>query len=367
MLVSAGMLSLSVRYPSRLVTNDDLRTSAPELVADAERRTLARLWAGQHQSEEQVGRWAEAMQPHLADPFRGAVQRRHLAPGESSLSLELVAAREAIERAGLTSDGIDLVIASSFLPDQIGLGDATFVCKSLGLRAAAFNLESACSGSLAAFHAACAFVEAGRHRAVLVVISCAYSRCSDPDDTLGWFLGDGAVAFVVGEVGRGEGLLSYAARHTGELCGTFRFDLDVRSTGEPWIVIRAAETAGRTLAENQDAFVLDMTSEALARAGVGLADIRLFVVNTPTAWFHRYFAALLGVDPERTITTYPYVANTGPVLLPANLHFAAHRGRIGKGELALLFSIGSVSSTAASVIRWGDVALGDDPLASSNT
>lgn len=71
-----------------------------------------------------------------------------------------------------------------------------------------------------------------------------------------------------------------------------------------------------------------MGQRSLARAGLRPADIQLFVHNTPTAWFHRYFAALLDIDPGRTVTTYPWIANTGPVLVPANLHFAAARGRL---------------------------------------
>lgn len=363
MLASAGMLSLSVNYPQRVVTNEDIRSRAPLVAAEAESKSLARLWAGQRKSAEELGHWALAMEPHLGDSFRGAVERRHLAPGESSLSLELVAAREAIARCGLEPSDIDLVIGTSFLPDQIGVGNATFVCKHLGLRAAAWNLESACSGSLVAFQTACALVQAGKFQKILVVTSCAYSRYSDVNDTFGWFVGDGSAAFIVGEVPAGEGLLAHAARHTGEFCGTFSYELEVDPAGSPRILMRADDSAGRLLAEYQDGYVLSMTQEALARASLRLDEIKLFAFNTPTAWFHRYFAALLGIDVERTITTYPILANIGPVLIPASLHFAASRGRIARGDLVLLFSVGSVSSTAAAVVRWGDVALGADPLA----
>lgn len=363
MLPSAGMLSLSVHYPRRVVSNEDIRARAPQVAAEAETKSLARLWAGQRKSAEELGHWALAMAPHLADPYRGAVERRHLASGESSLSLELVAAREAIARCGLDPRDIDLVIGTAFLPDQIGIGNATFVCKHLGLRAAAWNLESACSGSLVAFQTACALVQAGKFHKILVVTSCAYSRYSDINDTFGWFVGDGSAAFIVGDVPAGEGLLAQASRHTGEFCGTFSYDLEVDPAGSPRILMRADDSAGRLLAQYQDGYVLDMTREALARAGLRVDDIKLFAFNTPTAWFDRYFAALLGIDVERTVTTYPYLANIGPVLIPAALHFAASRGRIAPGDLVLLFSIGSVSSTAAAVLRWGDVALGVDPLA----
>ena len=41
-----------------------------------------------------------------------------------------------------------------------------------------------------------------------------------------------------------------------------------------------------------------------------------------------------------------------------NLYRAAASGRLKPGDLVLLYTIGSVSSAGALVMRWGDVALG---------
>jgi 3-oxoacyl-[acyl-carrier-protein] synthase-3 len=56
------------------------------------------------------------------------------------------------------------------------------------------------------------------------------------------------------------------------------------------------------------------------------------------------------------VNTYPRFANVGPALLPVNLHDAAPR--LHAGDHVLVFSIGSVSTAGAAVLRWGDVALG---------
>jgi 3-oxoacyl-[acyl-carrier-protein] synthase-3 len=333
----------------------------PALMRGIEERTLARVWS-RPAGEVASGAWAAEMAPYLGDPFRGARERRHLRPGEGVLALESAAAREALDRAGLAPRDVDLVISTALLPDQIGIGQATFLCRELGLRGGAWNLESACSSTLVALEAACALVQTGRYQRILIVQSCAYSRVADADDTFGWFLGDAAAAFVIGEVPAGEGLLATATRHTAETCSVFRFDLEI-DRGAPRIMIRADESAGPRLAAHQDGYIRAVTSEALARAGVDLDAIALCVVNTPTAWFHRYFAAVLEIDPARTLTTFPQIANVGPALLGANLHHAASQGRIVAGDLVLAFTIGSVSSTAAAVLRWGDVALGFDPLA----
>ena len=72
-------------------------------------------------------------------------------------------------------------------------------------------------------------------------------------------------------------------------------------------------------------------------------------------------ARTLGVDRERTVTTYPKVANCGPMLMPANAHLAAVEGQIRPGSVVLFFSVGSVSSTSSAVMRWGNVGLGARP------
>jgi 3-oxoacyl-[acyl-carrier-protein] synthase III len=361
--MSAGMLSLAVRYPSRVVTNEHVRSLAPHVVAEAEQKTLARLWAGQRKSAAERGAWSIESEPYLGDPFRGTVLRRHFAGAESVLSLETAVGKEAIERAGLKPSDIDLLISTAFLPDQIGVGNSAFLCRELGLSGAAWNLETACSSSLVALETATALVEAKQYNRVLVVVSCDYSRHLEPHDSFGWFLGDGAAAFVVGPTPRGEGLLAQHTIHTAQTCGTFRWDLDLDPAGKPWIYIRATENAGQVLAANLDDYLRTTTRTAVAKAGMTLDDIDLFVCNTPTAWFNRWVARSLEIDVERTVTTYPLVANCGPMLMPANLHWAASRGRVPRGANVLLFSVGSVSSTSAAVMCAGDLALGEDPLA----
>ena len=90
---------------------------------------------------------------------------------------------------------------------------------------------------------------------------------------------------------------------------------------------------------------------AAARAGVDLAEIDHFVFNTPLAWYARFCARVLGADPSRTLSVYPLYANVGPALLGLNLLHAAHWREFRPGDLVLLYTVGSVSSCSASVLR----------------
>src|SRR5215831_1824733 len=102
----AGMLSLAVSYPSEIRQNDYFKNKYPQVVADAEKRTLAKIWAKPEEKAPKVDAFDVEMAPFLGDPFRGSVRRRVLAKGETALSLELAAAREALTAANMSPGDI---------------------------------------------------------------------------------------------------------------------------------------------------------------------------------------------------------------------------------------------------------------------
>jgi 3-oxoacyl-[acyl-carrier-protein] synthase-3 len=359
-----GILSVSSVLPKNVRTNDFYRRRYPELVADMERRTLARLFSAAH-AEHELNAFDRAMSPYLDDPFRGTVERRVLDPFEPVLPLELAASREAIAHAGITPGDVDLAWVGSFLPDTLGVGNGAFLARQLELPCPAYNIESACATALAAIDDACLRVATGRSDHVLVTVSCSYSRYLDENDTLGWFMGDAAGAFVIGptEPGRGAKLLALHSVNTVETCDTFRYDLEHDASGAR-LVLRCSPRTGRILRDTSERFVRECAEGACAKAGLSMADVDMFVLNTPTAWFAPFAADVLGISRSRTFSVYERIGNAGPALLPVNLHAALAMRSIPNGARVLLYSIGSVSSAAAAIWEWGRVGFGVAGLAS---
>ena len=308
-----GLWSLAVAYPDGVRTNDDIRARWPDLVDGAEQRTLARLWAPAPDSKPTAFDVAAA--PYMGDPFRGTVERRILAPDEPILPSEVRAARDAITAADLAPSDVDIVLACSFLPDQIGIGNAVFIARELGITGPAWNLETACSSATAGLQLATSLVRAGQARHVLVVISCSYSRVSDEADTFGWFLGDGCAAFVVGPTDDRSGWLGAGNINTAETCGTFSYEL---ATEQIRVVPARAEDSGRALRDTAVDFLRRCVDAALRDADCLLTDIDFFAFNTPTAWYSDLCVRTLEIDPSRTVDVYPLYANVGPVLWPSN-------------------------------------------------
>jgi 3-oxoacyl-[acyl-carrier-protein] synthase III len=351
MKTAAGIKAVGVCLPEGVRTNEYYRARHPDTVAAMAERSLGKLW----KRAEGMDAFSMEMGPYLDDPFRGSVERRILEEGETVLSLEATAARRALAAAGMTAGDVDLMIVSSFQPDQLGVGNAAFLARELGVARPAWNLESACASSLVALHTACALVESGRYRNVLVVASCAYSRTADEDDSVSWFLGDGAGAFIVGATKERSGLLGMHTLATTETCDTFYYAL---ANGAQRMVMKCTPASGKILHETAEKHLLACCTGAANAAGVKLSDVNFLVCNTPTAWFAAFAARALGMSPEQTTSCFAKTGNIGCALLPMNLHAAAAAGKLEPGDLVLLYSMGSVATASAAILRWDGAALG---------
>lgn len=363
MLDSVGLVSVASALPQRLLNNEHWRRNHPELVAQAEQKIW--MWKRPTDFTEGSTLFNLEMEPYLRDPFRGTRERRVLAAGEKVLDLEVAAAREALAVAKVDVSEVDLLISSALLSDQPGIGSAAFLAQALGLRGAAFNLESACASTVIAIETATALVRAGQYRKVLVVTSCAYSRATREDDPIAWGVGDAATAVLIGQVEAGYGLLGTFSVNSAETNPAVSYQVEIDEIGKPYLRMRTGRAAAQLLRDTSEQFLHECVAGALVQSGVELGEIDHFVFNTPLAWYANFCARSLQVDPARTLSVYPLYANVGPCLPGLTLHHAAIWQNYRPGDLVLVYSVGSVSSCAAAVFRWGEVALGALPKGAS--
>jgi 3-oxoacyl-[acyl-carrier-protein] synthase III len=147
--------------------------------------------------------------------------------------------------------------------------------------------------------------------------------------------------------------------HSAETIGVMYIEL--RPNPTPQLPFRLRTGNGMIACETAEPYLRKCTDGALKKAGVELKDISFIVTATPNMWYSKFVTSALNFDPTKTINMHPAYANIGPVLMPANLFHAALEGKITKGDLVLLYSVGSLSSVGAAVVRWGDVKLGPPP------
>ncbi|MEO1088386.1 MAG: beta-ketoacyl synthase N-terminal-like domain-containing protein, partial [Acidobacteriota bacterium] len=250
-LPSVGMQGLAVSVPDRVVTNDHWRQNQPKLVSEAEKR----IWMWKKPANWDEGgsvAFNREMEPFLDDPFRGARERRLMEPGGTALALEADAARKAMDAAGVGPEDIDLLLLTSFLPDIHGIGGSAYLARELGVKCAAWNMESACSSANLAFLTATQMIRTGQFQRALVVTSCTYSRVTVDSDPISWTVGDGATAVVVGHVEEGRGFLGAHSIHSGNTCGAVEYYLDVDDDGNAHHRMRTGKLAGKLLRETSE-------------------------------------------------------------------------------------------------------------------
>lgn len=135
----------------------------------------------------------------------GIKERRIAGEEEFSSTMGTHAAKEALKKANLTADSIDMVLVATMTSDYISPSTAALIQTALGAkRAAACDIQAACTGFIYAISMAKAYVESGMYQNVLVVASEKMSSFIDYKDRNTCVLfGDGAVAAVVCNDGSG--------------------------------------------------------------------------------------------------------------------------------------------------------------------
>ena len=355
---SVGIRSLALSLPSIQRTNDYYKQKYPDLVAQSEQKSLAKLFSVTNKPKNEFDL---NMLPYMQDPFRGTVHRWVLAADESSMMLQERAALAALDAANLTPQEVDLMLVASVWPEKIGFGDAAFLSRQLGLQGAAWNIDAACGVTPVALQTACALVRSQEYRHVLVVISCSYSRFFDEADTLSWFMSDGVGAFVVSSLAPNQGILGTKTIHTAALCDIFSGEFTQDQQGKPRVQMRMEKSANKAIRETAVEQLRTCCEGAVTAAGVSIKEIDFFIFNTSTAWATQFCTQVLGIDIERTINLYPHYANLGPVITVANLYYAAQLNKIQENDLVLIYGLGAAGVASASVMRWGDVVLASVP------
>jgi 3-oxoacyl-[acyl-carrier-protein] synthase III len=360
-LKPVGIKAIAVTFPDTIRTNDYYRQHYPEMITQAEQKTLARAFSvvASNEDDSEPDIWTEEMMPYISDPFRGTVERRVVASDDSALELEYRTAVDVLKAAQLAPEDIDLMLVTSLFPDHILPGDASFLAGKLGLKGAAWNVESTCTSGLVSLQTACSLVQTGQYRNVLIIVSTTYSRFTDPNDTLAFLSGDGIGAFLVTSLEAEQGVIGTKIINTAETCGAFYQEFTPKAPNQ--MFIRARKNTGKVFVDTTVKFLRNCCEGAAAEAGVSLNDIDFFVFNTPTAWYSRVCTRTLGVDPERTLNLNPVYGNIGPTFPFANLYHAAQLGKIKENDLVLVYTMGSSSNGGAAIMRWGKVALGTAP------
>ena len=280
---------------------------------------------------------------------RTGIRERHWLNGDGTLAtLAATACEAALADAGRSADEVDQIIVSTITPDRIFPSVAADVAQLLGADSAgAYDLNATCAGFVYALDQAAALVESGRAGCVLVCGAEAISRIVDQTDRgTAPLFGDGAGAVVVagGDFARG--------------CGGFVLRADA-SKGDALYadnIDRVIRMDGQEVYRHAVARMVESTREALAGAGLTVADLDLLVAHQANARILDAVAAELGVPEDKVVMDIDRVANTSSASIPLALTRAQEDGRLRPGMLVGLAAFGGGFVWGAGVISWKERA-----------
>ncbi len=275
----------------------------------------------------------------------GIRERRRAASDERISDYAARAGARALEAAQIEASDLDLVIVATMTPDELTPNTAPLVAHALGAsRAGTFDVGAACTGFLYGLSLGAAQIESGRAERVLLVGADFITRITDYDDRRSAPLfADAAGAAVLG---------------TAEGCGWIGpIVLGADGSHGQTIMATHAERKlrldGPEVYRNAVARMGDVTLEAVARAGLSLEEIDLFVYHQANARITRALGDRLGLKLERVVDCIETLGNASAATLPVALVSALQDGRLKPGARVLLSAFGAGFTWGGGVIEWG--------------
>jgi 3-oxoacyl-[acyl-carrier-protein] synthase-3 len=307
--------------------------------------------------ERAVGNDELARQVDTSDQWiveRTGIRNRHVAgPDETTASLAVAAARQAIEAAGVDAGSIDLIVLATATPNQTFPATATIVQDALGCNGGiAFDVAAVCSGFLYGLGIADSMLHSGMASRALVIGSETFSRILDWEDRATCVLfGDGAGAIILEaqeqEGERQRGVLATRLHADGAHNQLLYVDGGPSTTG----TVGKVRMKGREVFRHAVVNLSEVLKEVLDEAGLTTEDIDWLVPHQANARILDATAKKLNLPAEKVVMTVDRHANTSAASVPLALDLAVRDGRIQKGDLVMLEAMGGGFTWGASLIR----------------
>lgn len=297
---------------------------------------------------------------------RTGIRERHLVKGETTASMSAEAAGRALCNAGIGAEEVDLIIVATITGDYMTPSTACEVQAALGAhRAAAFDINAACSGFLFALHTAYAYLRAGIYKTALVVGAETLSKIVDWEDRSTCVLfGDGAGAAVlhVCEMGtkgndreeEAGGMLAFeqgtdGARGKVLAC---RGRQNNNLLGKNPFVPSYVEMDGREVYKFAVSTVPASIGRVLDKAGTAAGEIKYFVLHQANVRIIQSVAKRLKAEEEKFPLSLSHCGNVSAASVPILLDEMNRKGMLVRGDKIVLSGFGGGLSWASAVVEW---------------
>ena len=326
-MYSCGILGLGSSLPQKVLTNSDL-----EKMVDTTNEWIIKR--------------------------TGISERRILEENEPAYKLAIDAGKKALDDAGIAPEQLDLIIVATETPDYYTPSTSCIVQDGLkATNAAAFDLNSACSGFIYALTVANQFIQSGYYKYILLIGCEGLSKIVDWKDRNTCVLfGDGAGAAIVGRVEDGYGILATHIGADGSLGRCITAPSTYLSPED--LEARKGENKRVLMMDGGEVFKFAVkvmergTKEVLERSKIDLDDIELIIPHQANLRILDGAAKRLGISKEKVFSNLHKYGNISSASIPVGLEEAYKSNMFSKGDNLVLVSFGGGLTWASALVKW---------------
>ena len=290
---------------------------------------------------------------------RTGIRQRHIVEkGVPTSHLATEAASRALAERGISGTDIEAIFLGTVTPDMLFPATACLVQDRIGAKGAwGYDISAACSGFVYALQTGVKFVESGAHKRVLVIGADVMSSIIDYTDRATCVIfGDGAGAVVIEPATDNNYCIDFL--HEVDGSGGCYLKMPGGGSLNPATCETVKQKMHYVHQDGQQVFkyavrkMAEASVNVLERNGYKGDDVALFVPHQANKRIIMSAADRLGLREDRVIINIDEFGNTTAGTIPLALESARQQGRLKKGDLVLIASVGAGFTVGAALLRW---------------
>jgi 3-oxoacyl-[acyl-carrier-protein] synthase III len=290
---------------------------------------------------------------------RVGIRERHIVDkGMATSDLAVEASKKVLAERGLAPSEAEAIIVATVTPDMLFPSTACLVQHKLGANGVwGFDLSAACSAFLYALQTGAQFIATGTHKKVLVIGADVMSSVIDYTDRATCVIfGDGAGAVILEPAEGDLALIDFI--HEVEGSGGCSLYMPAGGSMHPATQETVAQRMHYVHQDGQAVFKfavrrqIEVCERILQRNGLKVCDIDVFIPHQANRRIITATADRLGLKPESVVINIDRYGNTTAATIPLAMQTALEEGKLKKGSLVLLASVGAGFTVGATLLRW---------------
>jgi 3-oxoacyl-[acyl-carrier-protein] synthase III len=290
---------------------------------------------------------------------RVGIRERHIVDkGMATSDLAVEASKKVLAERGLAPSEAEAIIVATVTPDMLFPSTACLVQHKLGANGVwGFDLSAACSAFLYALQTGAQFIATGTHKKVLVIGADVMSSVIDYTDRATCVIfGDGAGAVILEPAEGDLALIDFI--HEVEGSGGCSLYMPAGGSMHPATQETVAQRMHYVHQDGQAVFKfavrrqIEVCERILQRNGLKVSDIDVFIPHQANRRIITATADRLGLKPESVVINIDRYGNTTAATIPLAMQTALEEGKLKKGSLVLLASVGAGFTVGATLLRW---------------